>query len=154
MMAATYTIIESTRAHFRELVTRLRQGDREEIEAAGFSDRRALWLSYRTGMMRRTAFVDGEIAAMWGVSGTALSRIGHPWLLTTPACEKVPFAYVREGRKHALEMLEIHPVLTNNVLASYERAIRFLRLAGFTVGEPFPFGIKQMPFCKFEMRAQ
>jgi hypothetical protein len=153
MEMANYTIIESEPHHFRMLVERLRDEDKAEIEAAGLSANKALWKSYRSAMLRRTAFVDGEIAAMWGVSGTLMSNVGHPWLLTTPACEKVPFAYVREGKKHASEMLQLHPILSNFVDASYERAIRFLKLAGFDVGKPFPFGKKQMPFCKFEMRA-
>ena len=154
MTHARYIIVDSERAHALLLRKALRTGDRAEIDAAGITDARAVWRSFSASILCRTAFVDGEIAAMWGLGGTLMAERGSPWLLTTPAVEKVPFAMVREAKKHAHEMLTVRPYLANYVHARYTRAVRLLRLIGFTVSEPFPFGPRAEPFCKFEMRAQ
>lgn len=153
MTHARYIIVDSERSHALMLRRALRTGDRAEIDAAGITDARAVWRSFSVSILCRTAFVDGEIAAMWGLGGTLMAERGSPWLLTTPAVEKVPFAMVREAKKHAEEMLAVRPYLANYVHARYTRAVRLLHLIGFTVSEPFPFGPRGEMFCKFEMRA-
>lgn len=153
MTRASYIIVDSEKKHALMLRKALRTGDRAEIDAAGVSDARAVWRSFSASVLCRTAFVDGEIAAMWGLGGTLMSDRGSPWLLTTSAVEKVPFAVVREAKKHALEMLTVRPYLANYVHARYTKAVRLLELIGFELSEPFPFGPKGEPFRKFEMRA-
>jgi hypothetical protein len=131
----------------------MRQDDAEEVRAFGESRIRAVNRAFRSGVMCRTAFVDGEIAAMWGLGGNLLSNVGHPWLLTTAAAERSPFLYVRVARQQLADMLALRPVLYDYVAAKYTRAIRLLKLLGFTVGDPVPIGRRQALFCKFEIRA-
>lgn len=149
-----YIIVDTERAHAALLARALRDDDRAEIAAGGITDRKAVWRSYKQSVLCKTAFVDGEIAAMWGLGGTLMSRRGEPWLLTTHAVEKVPLDFAREARKAVREMLTIRPILSNYVLASYERAVRLLQIIGFSLGEPFPLGPKGLAFRKFEMRAK
>lgn len=152
-MTARYEIIESEPKHVRLLAEKLRDDDRREIDCAGLPVMKAIWRSYRHGIIRRTAFVDNEIAAMFGLSSTVLlGNSGNPWLLTTAQVEKVPVSFVKEGRKCVQEMLDVYPVLFSYVDAKYARAIKFLKLLGFTVGRPEPFGVNGAPFCRFETR--
>lgn len=146
-----YRIVDATAEHVRLLGTRLRVEDQIEVTSAGLTPKQAVWRSWRHALIRRTAFIGDEIAAMWGVNGTVLGNTGNPWLLTTSAIEKMPLAFLKEARREVGEMLEGHPVLSNHVAASYTRAIRFLRLLGFTVDEPRPFGPLRAPFCRFHM---
>ncbi len=146
------TIVTTEPKHIRELAGNLRVQDREEIAAFGMTPHKALWRSYRQAMMSRTALVDGEVAAVWGVSGCAFGKMGRVWLLTGPASERVKTAFVREGRAEVLEMLAVWSQLVGYVDARYHRAIRLLEVLGFIVGCEFPFGPLRAPFRQFVIR--
>jgi hypothetical protein len=108
---------------------------------------------FRDALIRKTILVDGEVAAMFGLAGDGLGDTGEPWLLTSPAAERLaPFRYLRCGQTAVAEMLRAKPVLHNYVMASYTRAVRFVLLLGFTLGEPEPMGPNRVLFRKFEMR--
>lgn len=127
-------LVEARAAHVRALLPRLRADDRNEIEAAGITCKRALWLSWRGSHFRTAALVDGEIAAIWGCGGGLLDLVGRPWLLTAPVCESVPVAFVKIGRAQSRRMLDVHEVLRGIVYTRYWRAVRTLALWGFRVG--------------------
>lgn len=146
-------IVASEPQHVNQLVARLRENDAREITCLGFNVRRIIWRSYRGALLRRSAFIDGEIAAMWGVGGSPLDPVGRPWLMTTGAIEKLPKTYLREARREAREMLACFPVLQNWVHAEYTSAVKFVRLMGFDVEEAKPFGPTGALFHRFEMRA-
>ena len=85
-----------------------------------------IWRSLKRSILpAKTAFVDGDIAAMWGLGGTLLGDTGVPWILTAPAIEKVPLALVRESRKDIAEWLGFKRRLENLCAADYRAAIRF-----------------------------
>lgn len=132
-----YEIVEARYEHIRPLALNLRYADIAEIHEAGFSPVRAIAGSFRRSLYRRTAFVNGHIAAMWGVGGVL--TIGEAWLLTTPAIEKAPFAFVREGRREVANMLRLFYRLQLAVHCDYVQAIRLATLWGFVPmgGSPF-----------------
>jgi hypothetical protein len=146
-------IVPAEAAHCALLAANLRKDDADEVRAFGESRIRAVNRAFRSGFMCRTAFVGDEIAAMWGLGGNVLSNVGHPWLLTTPVCERVPVTFVKVGKAQLAAMLALRPVLYDYVAAKYTRAIGFLKLLGFTISDPAPFGRHQQLFCKFELRA-
>ena len=148
--APRYTIIPARKEHCDELAYNMRAADRAEVQAAGLSSYRAVNRAFRSGIMTRTAFIDGEIAAMWGLGGNLLSDEGQPWLLTTKAVERIPISFVKVGKGQVLEMLKFRSVLRNYVAADYFQAIRFLKIIGFNIGEPENIGARKL-FCKFEM---
>jgi hypothetical protein len=148
-MSATYEIVEARRQHVIMMRDKLREGDIAEIEATGHTPAHALWRSYRASLMRKTVFVDGEIGAMWGCSGSALSGYGSPWLLTTHAIERIPFGFVREARAEVALMREVFPVLQNYVPVSYRKACGLLRILGFRLDTPRPMGPHGVLFHRF-----
>lgn len=134
-----WKIVECEPAHLRQLAQNLRPEDAEEVRALGQpSAMRMLYRAWRLSVIRRTALVDGEVAACWGVLGSMMGGEGTPWLLTTPAIERVPVAFAREGRREAAEMLAAYPRLVNYVHAPYRRAIGFLKIVGFSIDEAEP----------------
>lgn len=145
-----YEIVPATIAHVYELSANLRDGDRNEIEAAGLDPRHCLRDTFKSAIIRKTALVDGKVAAMFGLGGDLLSDTGKPWLLTAPVIETIPVSFVREARKELAAMLAIRSHLQNWVAADYGRAIRFLEVLGFTVHEAAPFGSKSALFRMFE----
>jgi hypothetical protein len=145
-------VVPATISHAYALAKCLREDDRSEVEAAGDTARIALRRCFRGSVMAKTAFVDGEIACMWGLAGTMLSDVGHPFLLTGAPVERAPLALIKIGRQEVKKMLWHRAHLYDYVAARYVRAIGLLKLFGFSIGEPVPFGPKLMPFCKFEMK--
>src|ERR1700734_3016539 len=147
-------IVPATEAHARELLTRLLAADRAEITAAGIRPGRAVLSSWRRAVVRKTALVDGDVAAVWGVTGVLLGSVGNPWLLTGAACERVSaLRFARIYRDEAREMLSVFPRLENFVDATYVGAVRMLTLAGFALDDPAPYGLHGAMFRRFEMRA-
>jgi hypothetical protein len=146
-----YRIVESQSWHVAELVEAMREDDKIELTDFGMTPKKALWRSYRRAFMRRTAFVDGEIAAMWGLGGGLLAGEAEAWLLTTAAVEKLPMAFAKEGRKAALQMIELRSSIFGHVAANYTKAIRLMKILGFTIDEPKPFGPNDTLFCRISM---
>ena len=147
-------VIPSTPDHVRELALCLREGDRRENEVYGFPSNKVLWRSFKGSLMRKTAFVDGDIAAMWGCGGVPMGTIGQPFLMTSDACERIsPLRFARIYQREVHKMLQIFPRLVNYCDAEYHKAMRLLDIIGFKIGEPEPFGMNGAKFCKFEMTA-
>lgn len=123
-----------------KLAANLRSGDRAEVEALGLDSRHGIRRSFRNAMLRRTYFVDGEIAAMTGVCGDMLGDIGYPYLMTAPPAGRVPIAFVKAGRMALAEMLAHKLRLEGHVAANYGGACRLLERLGFILGPARPFG--------------
>ncbi len=116
----------------------------------GVTPEYALEVSLRGSLIAKTAFVDGEIAAMYGVGGVALSAVGEPWLLTAPVIERIPVSFVKECRRGLVTWLDIFPRLEGYVDASYGKACGLLAMLGFTLSEPIPLGPQAAPFRRYE----
>lgn len=148
----SYQIVLTDRTHVAALGANLRDGDLSEVQAAGMTGQRALWRSYRAAYYTSTAVVDGEVAAIWGVGGSPMGRIGRPWLLTSPVVERVRLAFLREARFEVGKMLAIYPEMRGFVDSRYKGALRLLQALGFDLSSPMPFGPLGMPFCEYRIR--
>lgn len=144
-------IVPSDVGDVYRLASHMRENDRLEATGLGADPVRLLRASYRSAILRRTAFVDGEIAAMWGLGGVMLSDEGAPWLITSHAIERIPLFFVKRAKQEVTEMLSLRSTLLNVVLASYAQACRFLELVGFTLDTPEPVGPHGVLYRKFWM---
>lgn len=154
MAMPSVEIIPSEAKHVAQLALSMREGDAREVTVLGLDPRKMLWNSYRRGVMRKTAFVDGQIAAMWGCSGSPLGHTAQPYLVTGNAVNLIsPIVFARIYRREVAEMKKMFPVLENYVDASYNGAVRMLELAGFRLGETMPLGPNNSPFRRFEARS-
>lgn len=97
---------------------------------------------------------DGRLVAMLGVvPADLLGGLGVPWMLGTDLVEQQQRALVRLSRAYIPRMRQALPKLVNYVDARNERAIRFLRHAGFYVAKAEPHGPLGLPFHPFIMKA-
>jgi len=145
-------IIPTTRAHIYELIDTIRDDDKREIEAWGCTCARGIWTSYKASLVTKTALIDGKVAGVWGLGGTALGFTGRPWFLSTPEIYKIsPLQVAKIYRREALKMFDIFSRLENYVDANYPEAIRLMKIAGFSIEEPKPIGYNKAMFCKFYM---
>lgn len=131
----------------------LRESDRLECEALGMTPKEVLRKSFYDSIFRKTTLVDGNVVACFGGTGSALGHVMHPWLLTSPKAEKVYLTLASAYRKQVKAMLLAYPVLENHCDNRYSKSLNLLRLVGFKVEAPEPYGPLKMPFCRFHMEA-
>lgn len=148
----SHVVVPTERAYLKILAKTLRIDDARELDAAGMSPQKALWRSYKQAASTKTAFIDGEIGAIWGIGGCPLGKVGRPWLLTAPPVEHAKIAFIREGRYEVAEMLTVFNELRGFVDARYYRALRFLQVLGFTLSKEFAYGPHDMMFRMYTMR--
>lgn len=145
-------IVAAEAWHVRELGGNLCPTDKREIEAYGFPTNKALWRSFKGSIMRRSALIDGKVAAVWGTGGVPMSGVGQPWLHISDAANEVsPLRFARIYQDEVYQMLAVFPRLVNFVDSTYDRALRLLDIIGFRIYPPEPLGNHGALFCKFEM---
>lgn len=132
--------VDARLRHIAMLVPKLREADLREIEGWGHKPRHLLFRLVRTSHIRRTVFVKGAIAAMWGCGGAAVGAVGEAWLLTTAEVEQVPIGFLKTARAGIEDMLRDRRTLVSSVAEDYDKSIRLMKLLGFTVGESVTMG--------------
>ena len=131
------------------LVRQVRDKDRLEAEALGMSVDKALYLTFKYGLIRRTVTLDGEVIAMFGVSGTPLSLVGRPYFVSGKGIGRLsPIKIARIYKREVSTMNSLFPILENYVDANYEEAVRLLKITGF---ELTPQKINGNDFYKYRM---
>lgn len=143
-------IIPATLLHVQELGRTMNEEHVLEYDGIGLKSHRALWRSWSKSIIRKTAIVDGEVAACWGCHGSFMGLLGRPWLVTSKVARNVnPHEFTRIYRREVREMLLIWPVLENFVDNSYIGAVKLLKLSGFSLDEPIPIGKLKRMYRRF-----
>ena len=132
-------IVPATMTHARAID--LRPGDAAEIAAMGLDKLGAVESALARALWADTYLVDGEVAAIAGVSVESLlgGRV-TAWLLTGRPVDRHAKSFVRLTRGRSQEMLARHGNVTCNVHAGYAAAIRWLRHLGFSISPARPLG--------------
>lgn len=145
--SSAIVIVPATMAHATRID--LRDGDRREIAALGVTMPQALELSMSRALWADAYLIDGEVAALVGLStNSLLGGIGSPWLFTGRPVDRHRKDFLRLTRAGVARMRAECPVLVNHVHADYRQAIRWLEWLGFTVAPPQLFGPLGAPFCR------
>ncbi len=127
-------VIEDTiPAYLRMMADVMRDDIADTAIKLGISPRRALWKSWKNSIFSKTAFINGRIAAIWGLSGDTFGDIGYPWLILSPCADDYPFRVAFVFRKELNKMQEMYPELEDYVDARNEKAIRLLDIMGFDI---------------------
>lgn len=150
-----YAVVQATEEHARELARNIRPADAKELWAAyHMTPLETLLLSVRVSRDTKAGLADGEVMCMFGIyTVTDLSSIGYPWLLGAKKLSRHARAFLRRNVSFMAQAREEFDLLFNFVDARNKAAIRWLGWLGFEVAEPRPYGIEQLPFHYFEMRA-
>lgn len=120
-------------ADIREMARVMHPRSIETAEKAGIAPHKALWRSWKESIYCKSVFLNGKIAAIFGIGGVLFGEIGSPWLILTPEVEEYPmrvaFAYKQELKK----MQTMFPLLEDWVDETHDKAIRMLKLMGFRI---------------------
>lgn len=132
----------------------MRTSDVHEVRACGHEPMHAAVRSVAQSLLCWSAFADGELGCIIGVSPVSLvSGIGSPWMLGTPVLDAHSRVLVRMTPEYIAKMLKAFPHLVNFVHADNKTSLRWLKRLGFKFHEAQPFGVLGESFHRFEMRA-
>lgn len=134
-MNPTITIVETCPYHLREMAEAMSADSVDVAYGIGLTPLRALWSSYRKSIYCKTAFIDGKIAAIWGLNGVVFSDTAMPWLIMTPETMEYPMRVAFRYRKELEIMLKMFPCLEEYVPVDNVDSIRLLELMGFKVSK-------------------
>lgn len=118
---------------FKVLEMELREGDLNEIKAgSGLYPPCALYKSIRNSDVCWVAEDEHKtILAVFGVC--VYPDVGVPWYLGTKKATSKPRLFLELSLEVVDKMLSIHPILVNVVDSRNNKAIKWLRLLGFTI---------------------
>lgn len=154
-MAAKASVRPVRAGDIEALLASLRQADRDEVEAAAGDVEHALVDSVQCSVMLWAGEIDGELACIFGCAplNGLLGLQAAPWMLGTDLLDRHPCTLMRHCRQYIEAMQARYPCLMNFVDARNKRSVRWLRRMGFTIHNPVPYGLAQLPFHPFERRA-
>lgn len=130
------TVVPATMNHARAI--ELRDGDAREVAALGSTKEEAIARGLSRALWAETYLVDGEVAAIVGVSFETLLGDRTIWMLTGTPVDRCRKDFLRITRAKVRELLARHRTLTCDVHADYAGAIRWLRWLGFEIGPARP----------------
>ena len=134
-MTSEITIIDTTSAHIREMVSVMQQQTKDIAESMGYEPKKLLWYSYKQSIVCKTVFIKGKIAAIFGISGTLYGNVGQPWLIMTDEVNDYPFKVAFAYKKELEKFQNMFPILEDYVDETNTKAIRMLELMKFNVSK-------------------
>jgi hypothetical protein len=141
--------------HVAYVANRMRAADKDEVLASsGLAPFQALMQSVAVSDMLWTGFNTDAPICVFGVrTESFMEGIGIPWMLGTDEMSVCKRDIVLKSTVIVESMLTRYRRLHNYVDARNKASIRWLRWLGFTIYDPVPYGMSQLPFHKFEMIA-
>ncbi len=113
------------------MLRKLREGHREAIASLGFNAHRELRDRFEASHSRKVWMIDGEMAALGGVSGQALSGSGYIWLAVSQSAMRHPVAMVREAKRQIESLMLTRHELVTNIVPEDSHSLKFAMYLGF-----------------------
>ena len=94
-------------------------------------DPEALLRRAMNGSRAMAVIIDGKPAAVFGVVSSSLIGLAKIWLITTPAVEREPVAFLRNSKAFTRALFEEHGMLIGTVDKDFPKSRRWLEWLGF-----------------------
>jgi len=120
------------------MVRRLRAEQRDAIAALGVNLHRDLRSNFDMSTFSRAWLIDGELAALGGVTGPEISSSGYIWLALSGLATKFPVETVKEARRQLARVLLTKRDLVTTIIPEDKKSLRFAEWLGFDIIEPTP----------------
>lgn len=124
-------IVEAKPYHLGRILRRLRDEHRAGLIATGVNAHRELRDMFAASSFRYAWLVDGQLAAVGGVTGSMLSSAGQVWLAVAEDATRFPLAMVKEARRQLARILASKTELTTTILCGDKTSRRFAAFLGF-----------------------
>lgn len=130
------------------VAARMRVADAMEVAAAaGHTPIQALSAAVQTSTFSFTAVIDGVPEGVFGIVSRGVTA--EIWMLGTDDLVKDPALFMSETSRVIDQWATQFSVLHNFVDDENVVAKEWLTRVGFTLAEPRPYGVGQLPFCYF-----
>lgn len=113
------------------MIRRLRHEHQQAFARVGLNAHRELRSTMAQSAYCKAAFLDGELAGLWGVVGPQLAPWGFVWLAMTQAAARHPLLALRTARAEIDKIMEWKTELTTTVLSGDTAALRLCAWLGF-----------------------
>jgi hypothetical protein len=131
-------VIEGKPYHCGAIVRRMRVDHLAAVERAGMDAHRELRSIFETSCVRKAWLVDGQLAALGGISGTQLSPLGFAWVVLTAEALRYPIEIVKETRRQLEQIMTVKRELATTIIGGDTAALRFAIYLGFHVRDDGP----------------
>ena len=122
------------------------------MAASGMDAAKALAIAVAISSRSDAWLVNGRPAAMAGVVPHHEDMsVGIVWMLASDEADAFPKNLLKGNREYVRSLLDDYHILVNFVDNRNIKAQRWLQWLGFTLDEPAPFGLAQLPFRRFWM---
>jgi hypothetical protein len=126
-----FEVIEGKERHCGQISRLLRVGHREVVARFGVDTHRELRARFDDSAFRRAWMIDGQLAALGGVTGPILASTGFLWLAVSNKAMEYPVAMVREARKQLDQICVIKHEIVTTLMDGDEESKRFAVFLGF-----------------------
>lgn len=131
MPALEYQIVPARWHHAGALARRLCSDRWLAYKASGVDPKAQLRGLVQTSLIARTCILDGRVVAMWGMTGSLLSKAGALWMAISRDAADHPVALLKEVRNQLSYLFHVKQELRITVAEQDTKAIRFAEFLGF-----------------------
>jgi hypothetical protein len=132
-MMPHFQVVEAKIHHCGKMVRRLRSEHARAIAGLGVDPHLELINIYSVSAFKRAWLIDGELAALGGVSGALISPYGYVWLALSNLALRYPLAVIKEARRQLDQIMLVKRELATTVIGDDVVAQRFAIFLGFHV---------------------
>lgn len=133
-----FSIIPAKPWHCGQMVRLLRHEHASAIARLGVDSHRELRERFAASAFRRAWLINGQLAALGGVTGAAMAGHGFLWLALSETARRYPVAIVKEARRQLAEIMLVKRELATTILDGDAAAQRLAIFLGFHVAEEGP----------------
>jgi hypothetical protein len=130
-----FQIIDAKPYHCGQMIRALRREHKAAWAEFGIEPHRELRERFAVSCFRRAWLIDGKLAALGGVVGTALAPVGYVWLTLSELALRYPIATVREVERQLAEIMTVKRELAILILPQDKSAMRLAIFLGFHVAD-------------------
>jgi hypothetical protein len=139
IMAPNFQTVRARRADCFTIARTLRPKQRAAMIALGLRPFEEFQDAYDNTLAPKAWFINGELAAVGGVAGSAVSPYGFLWLALAEHATKYPVAVVKECARQFRDVLTIKRHVITTLLPDDRSAWRFADFFDFDVSAPIPY---------------
>jgi hypothetical protein len=130
---ARLEIIPAGREHCVAIAQSMRREQERALLTCGFDPLTEIIRAFEESLEPKAAFIDGSLAALFGVASPSLSPIGELWFILTERAMCCPLAVVKEARRQIDIAHRRYPQLITTLPPGDDRARAFAERLGFRI---------------------
>lgn len=133
-----FEVIPGKPQHCGAIIRRLRAEHRAAVASIGISAHHSLRSNFDVSMFTRAWMIDGELAALGGVTGSEISSTGMVWLALSEKATRFPVEIVKETRRQMARIMLTKRDLVTLIIPEDKASLRFATWLGFETVDPTP----------------